>query len=344
MLTVTNAVTLDLNGHTLDANGKFSVIKIINGGNLTLINSFEGAGAITGGSDTSGGGVYVRGGQFTMTGGTISGNTANSGGGVYVEGIGTPVTVSGSPVVSGNTNSVGAAKNVYLRSGNTISVRDLSAGATIGVGTEPAPAASEPVAFALNAEAGDEAYFFSDNSSCHVELEDTKLWLVGGMSEGFNDPEGNEIVDPVEIDWLSDNGFTQADIDALGGDAAATDKLYECYLLNCDFRVENAGGGISLAAIAVSNDVVSVTVQLVRTAPLGTINGVLHLYGTDDLAAGFGAYPKTIDFGSDDPTFATISTSNSVTQTATATFSVNDVSCKFFKAAIEVYDPSNQEP
>ena len=175
MLTVTNAVTLDLNGHTLDANGKFSVIKIINGGNLTLINSFEGAGAITGGSDTSGGGVYV-------------------------EGIGTPVTVSGSPVVSGNTNSVGAAKNVYLRSGNTISVRDLSAGATIGVGTETAPAASEPVAFALNAEAGDEAYFFSDNSSCHVELEDTKLWLVGGMSEGFNDPEGNEIVDPVEID------------------------------------------------------------------------------------------------------------------------------------------------
>ncbi len=75
-LTVTNAVTLDLNGHTLDANGRFNVIKIASGGNLTLTNSFEGAGTITGGSANYGGGVIVNGGTFTMAGGTISGNTS----------------------------------------------------------------------------------------------------------------------------------------------------------------------------------------------------------------------------------------------------------------------------
>ena len=76
MLTVTNAVTLDLNGHILDANGRFKVIKIASGGNLTLTNSFEGAGTITGGSANYGGGVIVNGGMFTMAGGTISGNTS----------------------------------------------------------------------------------------------------------------------------------------------------------------------------------------------------------------------------------------------------------------------------
>ena len=51
----------------------------------------------------------------------------------------------------------------------------------------------------------------------------------------FKDPEGREIEDYGVIEWLSNNGFTQADIDALGNDAAATDKLYECFLLNCGF-------------------------------------------------------------------------------------------------------------
>ena len=79
-LTVTKAVTLDLNGHTIDANGKFRVIEIRSGGHLTLTNSVEGTGTITGGSASEGGGVYVEdGGAFTMTGGTISGNLALSG-------------------------------------------------------------------------------------------------------------------------------------------------------------------------------------------------------------------------------------------------------------------------
>ena len=107
-LVITNAVKLDLNGHTLTGNGSNSVVWIVRG-NLTLTNSVEGRGGITGGKPGvfmdgnsmftmnggtitgnsssnlgGGGGVCVYGGTFTMNGGTISGNTAEDGGGVGV--------------------------------------------------------------------------------------------------------------------------------------------------------------------------------------------------------------------------------------------------------------------
>jgi len=154
---------------------------------------------------------------------------------------------------------------------------------------------------------------------------------------GFNDPQGTPIEYPAVIEWLTEKGFTQADIDVLGKDAAATDKMYECYLANCDLRMQGAGASLGLTAISVSNDVVSVTVQLVRKAPFGTINGVLNFYGADDLAYGFGSSPiakGSVSFGADDPTFATPPTAGSVTQTATA--NIGNTTKKFFKAAIEV--------
>jgi len=45
-LVVTNAVTLDLNGHTIDADGRFCVIRVLEGGDLTLTNGVEESGAI----------------------------------------------------------------------------------------------------------------------------------------------------------------------------------------------------------------------------------------------------------------------------------------------------------
>ena len=159
--------------------------------------------------------------------------------------------------------------------------------------------------------------------------------------EGFMDPEGNEIADSAVVEWLSEKGFTQDDIDALGKDAASTAKLYECYLGNCDFRTQDAGARLGFSAISVSNDVVSVTVELVRKAPFGTINGVLNFYGADDLAAGFGPSPiakGSVSFGAGDPTFATDRSAGSVTQTASA--NIGNATEKFFKAAIEV-DVSN---
>ena len=158
----------------------------------------------------------------------------------------------------------------------------------------------------------------------------------------FTDPEGREIGDSALVEWLSANNFTQGDINALGEDAAATEKLYECWLLNCDLTAENPGGALSITGFAVSNDQISVTVQLVRQSPLGYISGELQLYGADDLADGFGRSSiakEIINFCYGDSTFdvdsATVQASGSVTQTVTATFDTSLVSAKFIRAAIE---------
>ena len=81
------------------------------------------------------------------------------------------MSVSGSPVVSGNTNyATGAADNVYLPGGKTITVGTLAAGASIGVTTEVAPTAYAPVTITSGASAGDGDHFFGDASGVSVTM------------------------------------------------------------------------------------------------------------------------------------------------------------------------------
>ena len=163
----------------------------------------------------------------------------------------------------------------------------------------------------------------------------------------YKDPEDREIGDLGLIGWLSDNGFSQEDIDALGDDAEATDKLYECWLLNCSITAENPGGTIHTTGIAVTNGVVSITVRLVRQSPLGFISGVFHLYGTDDLADDFSLISEEIvGISEGDSTFAIAETEGAVTQSVTATFPMTDVTATFFKSKIEFQsagDPDEPE-
>lgn len=112
-LTVSRAVTLDLNGFVLRMTGNDSVIKVEQGGELTIADSdtdkehkfaqntnglwelVDGSstssktvsgGIITGGKAKKGGGVYVApGGKLHMTGGSIVGCQARDGGGVYLD-------------------------------------------------------------------------------------------------------------------------------------------------------------------------------------------------------------------------------------------------------------------
>ena len=279
-----------------------------------------------------------------MTGGTISGNGASDdGGGVHVMDVNT-LSLSGAPIISGNTNSVGSANNVYLGVRGRIDVGPLSEGASIGVTTYLEPEAGSPVAVSsFLASTGDSEYFFSDNPDFSLGLISDELFLIDPSAASYWDPQGTYIWDPYVIEWLSTNGITQADINALGGDSAAMEKMYECYILNCDFRVQDAGATqLSFTDIAVSNDVVSVTVQLTRKAPLGAIHGCLYFYGARDLADGFDSSPiqdASVSFGADDPTFATAPTTGSVTQTATA--NIINATEKFFKAAIRADLPDN---
>lgn len=112
-LTVNRAVTLDLNGFVLQRTGNDSVIKVEQGGELTIADSNKdkthkfvqhsdglwvlvddssatsktvNGGIITGGKAKNGGGVYVApGGKLHMTGGSIVGCQAKDGGGVYLD-------------------------------------------------------------------------------------------------------------------------------------------------------------------------------------------------------------------------------------------------------------------
>ena len=114
-MAVSRPVTIDLNGHLLKTtSGVSNLIHVIENGGLTLIDSNPNAvhkfdksnalwklaaedaagenivvikgGAITGGSYSTGGGIYVRkGGTLLMRGGNIVGCTAREGGGVHVE-------------------------------------------------------------------------------------------------------------------------------------------------------------------------------------------------------------------------------------------------------------------
>lgn len=112
-LTVNRAVTLDLSGFVLQRTGEGSVIKVGQGGELTIADSDTdkehkfaqntnglwelvvgssttsktvNGGIITGGKAKNGGGVYVApGGKLHMTGGSIVGCQASHGGGVYLD-------------------------------------------------------------------------------------------------------------------------------------------------------------------------------------------------------------------------------------------------------------------
>ena len=73
---IDETVTIDLNGNTIDGNGKVgSVIQVTGDGNLTLEDSGEGGG-VTGAAKS--GGVYNKGGEFTMEGGSIEGNVSKT--------------------------------------------------------------------------------------------------------------------------------------------------------------------------------------------------------------------------------------------------------------------------
>ena len=138
------------------------------------------------------------------------------------------------------------------------------------------------------------------------------------------DTYGTVTLTAAQAEWL--NGFDNyTAIDA----ALTTDSsnLVKRYLLNVDPLTGN--GELTITAIVVGSDV-KVTVELDRTegetAVTGkAIKGTLKLFGTADLATGFGTEALgSVTF--DDATFAE-------SDTATATFTGSGA--KFFKAVIE---------
>lgn len=93
-------------------------------------------------SSVSGGAIYGADGDIIIEGGTISGNTCTGGNGAGIYVGAANITVSGSPVIKGNTVS-SKDNNVYIaNAGDTINVdNDISDDAYIGVTVSDAPTA-----------------------------------------------------------------------------------------------------------------------------------------------------------------------------------------------------------
>lgn len=113
-------LSIDLNGHTIAAANNQRAFNISNGGTLEIKDSvgngiIQGNGTVTG----SGGAIYMEGSgsALTISGGTIQGFTAStSGGGVYMSG-GTFNMTGGA--IENCTASEGAGVKMYPDSGNT---------------------------------------------------------------------------------------------------------------------------------------------------------------------------------------------------------------------------------
>ena len=215
-------------------------------------------GEISGNSANKGGGMCVYGGTFTMFGGTISGNVAASnyqehqckGGGVYLNG--GMFTISGSPVVSGNTNDVGEAENVYLPSGKKIAVDNLTAGAFLGVTTETAPRVGGSVTITTGAAAGDDQYFFSDNPNYSVGTADGQLCLIYSLVLPAYLDGADDTIKTNWVDWaVQYNAGTNAEYEAaflLGISPATAIPAGAAMLKVVDFQVTENGYRFELAS------------------------------------------------------------------------------------------------
>ena len=181
------AVTLDLNGKTIDASSSWMITAVIipSGTALTLadsssggrINTFLRAVDIQGGSFTmeggtvsgSGGGVYMGGGSFTMKGGDVSGNDegVNMGGGSFTMKGG---TVSNNGIcgifVDGGDVSIEGGEI----SGNTVSGIEILSG-TLSLSGNPQVTSNGP-----------------ENSPCNVYLPylDSTINIAGDLDASAN--------------------------------------------------------------------------------------------------------------------------------------------------------------
>ena len=208
-LTVSRAVTLDLNGNVLKRTDTGRVIEVQNNGNLTLTDSTPSAthsfkvdestklwildktngtntvngGVITGGNananNNDGGGVIiVSGGTFTMTGGNIVGCTAGSGGGVDVSGT---FTMTGGSI-AGCVAAHASGGGVYVETGGAF---EMSGGSIAGC-------------VAANGSGGGICNDGTTKLSGSAKIQDCRASHSGNGGGVFSAPEKNLTVNHVE--------------------------------------------------------------------------------------------------------------------------------------------------
>ena len=210
------------------------------GGGVELLNStFNMSGGTISGNTAEGvgGGVDVWCATFNMSGGTISENTASKGGGAYIyPDYSTCFIVSGSPMISENTNVDGDADNLYLGKGRYIEFGSAltpydsanNTGALIGVTTETVPTVDNAVVFTSGLN-GDLTNFVSDNDFYSVVASSTgteaalvrsrcKITFMPNGGSGTMDPQ---IVSANVSTALTSNAFTLSNYNFAGWNTKA---------------------------------------------------------------------------------------------------------------------------
>ena len=167
-------------------------------------------GTISGNTSSSNGGGVCNYGDFTLTGGTITNNHASagnaSGGGIYHNG--STFTVSGNPIVTGNTGHTTGSdrtENAYLSADKVITIGgEITTGCNIGL--------CRTDGYNINAYTeglGANSPSLSGPVTCFTEDIDPTNYLFVASSELFRCPVGygNE---SVSAEYLADNGAPQA--------------------------------------------------------------------------------------------------------------------------------------
>ena len=196
--------------------------------------------------NNNGYGVYQSSGECTMTGGEISGNT---GGGIYL-GLNVPFTVSGNPIITGNTKG-GAPHNVYLY-GSGVSMRmcqiiigegGLEGDAQIGVTTGITPTTGSPVTFATAASNDYSDYFSSDNDSYSVTYNDSeKVLQLTANPHVHDDSSGTETtfqtIGSGDFNALNGDYYLDKDV-SVSSDITITGTVNLClngHVLNLNYK------------------------------------------------------------------------------------------------------------
>lgn len=150
----------------------------VNSGTFTMTDGY-----ISSNRAPNGGGVTVFKGteegtsSFNLSGGSITGNSAtDSGGGIYV--VGGAFSLSGAPAISGNKTG-SAASNIYLNS-STIALGTLTNTTSYGVSME------KPGVFTSGGGATYKEKFTSDDSEYEVQISGDELCLSSGFTVSFD--------------------------------------------------------------------------------------------------------------------------------------------------------------
>jgi hypothetical protein len=173
----------EISGNSTTGSGYGGGVYVATNGSFTMKT---GATISGGNTATSGGGVYVSGGSFTMDGGVISGNSATgSGGGVYVYN-GAFTMTDGE--ISGNT-AVTNGGGVYAQNGGSYDFIFSKSGGGIIYGdydTTHTAGADENTATSAASGSGHAVYYYGDSSSKYYC--DITLYAADSISTGTVPP------------------------------------------------------------------------------------------------------------------------------------------------------------